>query len=57
MSKCEACRYFDCGEYCKCVCHSRFAEPEHSKLEDNGVLVNGMKTEEASMEGLSSLFG
>ena len=53
---CEACRYFDCGEYCKCVCHSRFAESPDVKVEKEGVLVNG-KTEEASMEGLSQLFG
>lgn len=54
MTKCGACIFFDCGGYCKCVCHNY---EEKRKPKKKAWTIASERTEEASMEGLASLFG
>lgn len=53
MNKCKACKFFDCGSHCECVCHSQYKDdypaepPKHPSWQE----------QQGSMEGLNTLFG
>ena len=63
MIKCGACQWFDCGGYCKCVCHN-YEEKKKPNIDYRDPTSSERKrgawdrvpTDE-SLEGLSSLFG
>ena len=65
LIRCGACVFFDCGGYCKCVCHIyepkkstyEIRDPTESEMKKGAGVYNNLRTEEAAMEGLSSLFG
>lgn len=50
--RCHICKEFNCGEKCTCKCHYGTTPKIRHDLE-----TETQKSEEASMEGLSSLFG
>lgn len=54
--RCNICKMFDCGSKCQCECHYG-ATPKIRDDLDSEDARQTQKTEEASMEGLSSLFG
>ena len=66
--RCEICVMFDCGSKCKCKCHygsTPKIRTDHGiegltrkqRLKKMQEDFEKTKTEEAAMEGLSSLFG
>lgn len=69
MTKCGACCFFDCGRDCRCFCHDHDKKPKYETRDPTESEIKrgagGLKklrtwdasSEEASMEGLSSLFG
>ncbi len=60
MIRCGACLFFDCGLDCKCVCHN-YEEKRDKKSynypKKKAWTIASERTEQASLEGLSSLFG
>ena len=70
MVKCGACCFFDCGRDCRCFCHDHDKKPRYeTRKPTESEIKRGARrqgslrewdaksSEEASMEGLSSLFG
>ncbi len=57
MSKCKACRFFDCGDACECTCHSTFNDDRSHISESGGKPIKCDAEVDEAMEGLSSLFG
>ena len=59
--KCDACGFFDCGNDCRCRCHPHENEEKYDPNKHDKIArkwsTDTQKKEEASMEGLSSLFG
>lgn len=71
--RCEGCKFFDCGEQCKCKCHygstdkirhdhgAEDLKPKQKKDSGSGNEVAEVSlagdANEVAMEGLSALFG
>lgn len=67
--RCEGCKYFDCGEKCRCKCHygvtnkirqDHGSEDLKSKQKNESKGLDGLEQlagTEATVEGLSALFG
>lgn len=53
--RCKICIMFDCGSKCQCNCH--FGATPKIRNDLNLEDAKKPQTEEAAMEGLSSLFG
>jgi len=60
-SRCEGCKFFNCGDKCKCKCHygsSPKIRTNHNVSDLRRLQKHKTsRTEEQAMEGLSNLFG